>query len=470
MQNQIPMKTKHIAWLLGIALVLTAGYFAFGSSADTVKSDMLLVTPEQGPFEVGIQATGELKAKNSIKIRGSQAMRSVGEWQTSIKELIPEGTIVEKGDFVASLDKTELANKITERTTDIEREQTKLEQMQIDTAIQMKDINDQIGNLLFNMEQELLEIERNKYEPQMVIDQSRLKLKNSERSLDQLENKKELIEIQSDAKIREIKTNIKQHNSKLALLNKVAGEFTITAPEGGMLIYEKTWNGKKTVGAQISGWDPVVAELPDLSRMISVAYVNEVDISKVREGQIVNLTIDAFPEKKFTGQIISVANIGQELKNQEAKVFEITIEVDQEDEVMRPAMTTTNKIQIYEYEDVISIPIDALQNDSLDYVWIQKGSKMIKQEVVTGPANEDHIVILAGVSKDDKVSLKEPNEPSTYSFTLIETELKDQAQEKVAEWKESKEVYDNQNEEKAKERSPSKIDKKQGGGPFIITG
>jgi len=422
------MKTKHFAWILGIALALTAGYFAFGSSEDAVKSDILLVTPEQGPFEVGIQATGELKAKNSIKIRGSQAMRSVGVWQTSIKELIPEGTIVEKGDFVASLDKTELANKITERTTDIEREQTKLEQMQIDTAIQMK------------------------------------------RSLDQLENKKELIEIQSDAKIREIKTNIKQHNSKLALLNKVAGEFTITAPEGGMLIYEKTWNGKKTVGAQISGWDPVVAELPDLSKMISVAYVNEVDISKVKEGQIVKLTIDAFPEKKFTGQIISVANIGQELKNQEAKVFEITIEVDQEDEVMRPAMTTTNKIQIFEYADVTSIPIDALQNDSLDYIWVKNGSKMRKQEVVVGPANEDHIIILAGLQAGDKVSLKEPSDAVNYEFTLIADTDKAAAKKQIKEWTSAKDKYDTNNEEKAKERSPSKTDKDSGGGGFIIMG
>lgn len=464
------MKTKHLAWLLGIALICIAGYYAFGKSDDAIKSDILLVTPDQGPFEVGIQATGELKAKNSIKIRGSQAMRSVGVWQTSIKELIPEGTIVEKGDFVASLDKTELANKITERTTDIEREQTKLEQMQIDTAIQMKDINDQIGNILFNMEQERLEIERNKYEPQMVIDQSLLKLKNSERSLDQLENKKELIEIQSDAKIREIKTNIKQHNSKLALLNKVAGEFTITAPEGGMLIYEKTWNGKKTVGAQISGWDPVVAELPDLSKMISVAYVNEVDISKVKEGQIVNMTIDAFPEKKFTGQIISVANIGQELKNQEAKVFEITIEVDQEDEVMRPAMTTTNKIQIFEYADVTSIPIDALQNDSLDYVWVKNGSKMRKQEVVVGPANEDHIIILAGLSQNDKVSLKEPANAETYTLKLIDDSSKSAAEKQKQEWSSSKEKYDEENKAKAKERSPSKIDKEEGGGGFIIMG
>lgn len=463
------MKKKYLYWMI-IPIALIAGYYAFGRSSEVEKDDILLVTPETGKFVVGIQATGELKAKNSIKIRGPQSMRSVGVWQTSIKDLIPEGTIVEKGDFVASLDKTELANNITERTTDIEREETKLEQMKIDTAIQMKEIRDQIADIKFNMQQEKLEIERNKYEPQMVIDQSLLKLQNSERNLDQLENKKELILIQSDAKIREIQTNIKQFTTKLSLLNQVAGEFTITAPESGMLIYEKTWNGKKTVGAQISGWDPIVAELPDLSKMISVAYVNEVDISKVREGQLVDITIDAFPENKYTGQIISVANIGQELRNQEAKVFEITIEVDQADEIMRPAMTTTNNINIFEYPEVTYIPIDALQNDSIDYVWLKTGGKLQKQEVVVGPTNEDHIMIIAGVNQNDKVSLKAPDNPKEYKLNSIEASAKDEAENVIAEWKKKKEEYDNKNEEAVKSRSESKRDKEDGGGGFIIMG
>lgn len=463
------MKLKNLLWIL-IPIALLIAYFAYSSSSTSAASSQLYVTADQGQFLVGIQATGELKAKNSVKIRGSQSMRSVGVWQTSIKELIPEGTMVKKGDFVADLDKTEIANKITEATTDIEREQTKLEQMKIDTAIQMKELNDQIANIKFNMEQEKLEIERNKYEPQMVIDQSLLKLRNSERSLDQLENKKELIKIQSDAKIREIKTNIKQVNSKLELLNQVAQEFRITAPEDGMLIYEKTWNGKKTVGAQISGWDPVVAELPDLSKMISVAYVNEVDISKVRKGQLVDITIDAFPEKSFTGQIISVANIGQELRNQEAKVFEITIEVDQEDEVMRPAMTTTNEIRIYEYADVMYLPIDAIHNDSLNYVWVKSGASYRKQEVVTGPVNEDHIIILAGIDADDKVSLKAPGNAKEYELNTVTAESKTQAESRLEDWKEAKENYDSKNEKLVEKRSPSKIDKEEGGGGFIIMG
>lgn len=463
------MKTKHLLWLLLPALLI-GSYFLLSSDKKASTESLLTVSPERGAFKVGIQATGELKAKNSIKIRGPQGMRSVGVWQTSIKDLIPEGTMVQKGDFVANLDKTEIANKLTEANTDIEREQTKLEQMEIDTAIQMKDLRDQIANIKFTMEQERLEIERNKYEPQMVIDQSKIKLRNSERSLDQIINKQELILIQSDAKIREIQTNIKQYRSKLAQLNSVAQEFTITAPEAGMLIYEKTWNGKKTVGAQISGWDPVVAELPDLSQMITIAYVNEVDISKVKKGQIVDVKLDAFPDKAFTGQIISVANIGQELRNQEAKVFEITIEVDQQDEVMRPAMTTTNEIKIFEYPEVTYIPIDALQNDSIDYVWVKSPSGLQKKQVITGPVNEDHIVILAGINLDDKISLKTPDDPKSYPFVLVDANAAQKAKDQLKEWNIAKDQYDSENEIKVKQREPSKRDVEEGGGGFIIVG
>jgi len=233
--------------------------------------------------------------------------------------------------------------------TDIEKELTKLEQIKIDTAIQMKGVRDDIANMQFSMAQERLEIERNKYEPQMVIDQSKLKLQNSERSMDQLKGKTELMVIQSDAKVREIQANLKQLDAKLKQMTDLASSFTITAPEDGMLIYERSWNGKKGPGSQISAWDPTVAELPDLTKMTSVAYINEIDISKIKKGQIVKIKVDAFPEKDFDGQIISVANIGQELKGQEAKVFEIVIAVNQIDDILRPAMTTTNEIKIYEY-------------------------------------------------------------------------------------------------------------------------
>ncbi len=69
-----------------------------------------------------------------------------------------------------------------------------------------------------------------------------------------------------------------------------------------MVIYRRGWDGQKQgVGTEISVWDPIVAELPNLKEMKSKTYVNEIDISKVKVKQEVRIGVDAFPDKKFTG-------------------------------------------------------------------------------------------------------------------------------------------------------------------------
>ena len=432
----------------------------------TTSNTNLYAEAKKSNFLVSVSATGELKAKKSTMIRGPQGMRSAQIYNTTIKDIIPEGTLVKKGEYVASLDKSELATKIQNVQTEIEKENTKLEQIKIDTAIQMKGIRDQIADQEFNMAQEKLEIQRNKYEPQMVIEQSELKLKNSERAMDQLRNKAELMVIQSEAKVREIEATLKQQAAKLKQMMDLSLAFTIKAPEDGMLIYQRTWNGKKGPGSQISGWDPTVAELPDLTKMTSVAYISEIDISKIKKGQKVNIKVDAFPEKDFDGQIISVANIGQELRGQEAKVFEIVIAINQTDDVLRPSMTTTNEIQIYEYAEVVSVPLEAFYSDSIDYVIVKKPNGMVRKQIISGATNENHVIVVEGIDSDEKVLLSPPDNLDKIPFEYLEPGIAEAAITILDNWKKDKEEYDKQNEIAVK--GDEDQNKDFGGGGSII--
>ena len=80
--------------------------------------------------------------------------------------------------------------------------------------------------------------------------------------------------------------------------------------------------------------------------MMSKTYVNEIEVSKIKPGQNVNIIVDAFPKKAFTGQVISVANIGEQLPNSDAKMFETLIKIKEYDTELRPSMTTGNKLII----------------------------------------------------------------------------------------------------------------------------
>jgi len=182
------------------------------------------------------------------------------------------------------------------------------------------------------------------------------------------------------------------------------------------LIYRRNWDGKKMgVGAQISGWDNVVATLPDLSKMITKTYVNEIDISKVKVGQEVEIGIDAFPEKKLTGKVREVANIGEQLSGANAKVFEVVITVNEFDSILRPAMTTKNTIITNVFAKELFIPIEAVHTTDT-ITWVVTGKK--RKQVKLGESNDNEIIVREGLAEDDEILLTLP--PDVESLPLFD--------------------------------------------------
>jgi hypothetical protein len=188
-----------------------------------------------------------------------------------------------------------------------------------------------------------------------------------------------------------------------------------------MVIYKRDrTNAKRKVGSSISPWDNVVATLPDMSTMISKTYVNEIDVSKVKAGQKVEMLVDAFPEKSYTGVVTEVANIGEQLPNADAKVFEVTIKVNESDPILKPSMTTGNKIITKTVEDVVYVPLECVQPgaDSIPFVYTRKGEKQV---VVTGEENENNVVIEQGLEAGTLIYLSTPENPD--KFKLVGQDL-----------------------------------------------
>jgi hypothetical protein len=159
----------------------------------------------------------------------------------------------------------------------------------------------------------------------------------------------------------------------LKMLTTLYDQFVIYAPENGMVIYRKDRGNKIKKGSSISTRNPIVATLPDLTKMISRCYVNEVDIRLIIIGQEVRIGIDAFPEKRLTGTIRNIANVGESLPSGDAKVFEVEIEINESDIDLKPGMTTSNEIVVQKERDILALPMECLHNigDSLSFVYLK---------------------------------------------------------------------------------------------------
>jgi hypothetical protein len=207
----------------------------------------------------------------------------------------------------------------------------------------------------------------------------------------------------------------------------------VKAPAPGMVIYVREWNGKKKgVGSQWSPWDAAVATLPDLTQMESQTYVNEVDVRKIALGQKVSITLDADPSKKLEGKVTALANVGEQRPNQDSKVFEVKIEIARPDTTLRPGMTTANAIETSVVTNVLSVPIEAVSSDSgFAYVYKKDGRSIVKQQIETGAMNDNEIVVVRGLKKDEKVLLTVPPNSATLEVVKL-PEIGKKASDKVA--------------------------------------
>jgi multidrug resistance efflux pump len=314
---------------------------------------------------------------------------------------------VQKGQFVAELDKSALVDKLKQRENDLTKAESDFTQATLDTTLTLREARDQLVNLQFEMEQKKLELQQSAYEPPATIKQVQIALEKAERDYAQAKKNYEVKVAQSVAKVKSARATLTNEQNAVEFLRTLMNEFVITAPENGMLIYARDWDGvKKRQGSNISAWEPVVATLPDLSSMISKTYVNEVDIRKLKTGQNVRVGLDAFPDKKLTGVVSSVANMGEQKPNSDAKVFEVVIKVNETDTTLRPAMTTSNIIVASTEPDRLFVPLEAIRNkENITYVLKKEGIAYRKQEVKIGSINDQSVVILEGLTEQDYVML-----------------------------------------------------------------
>lgn len=398
------MTIKRTLISIGILLVLSATAYAFFFRDKKMNSD-ILVEVKKNDFEVNILTTGELRSKSMTMISAPTKLRQLGIYQIKIADMVPEGTLVKEGAFVVSLDNSDVLTKIKDQQLNIDKKNAEIKQASLDTMMELRTLRDEIVNLGFDLEQKVLEKEQSRYEAPAEIKRVQLEYEKAERTLRQKKDNYKTKQIQTQTKMQILGSDMKQLTNYMEGLTSILSQLTINAPKSGMLVYDKNWNGqKKSVGTQIELWNPTLATLPDLTQMEALTYVNEVDIQKVKVGQSVDIGLDAATDKKLKGVVKSVANIGEEKPNSDAKVFEVLIDVLTEDPILKPAMTVSCKIATEKYKDALQVPLEAIYNDANgSFIFKRAEGNLVKQYVKVYTVNESNALITNGLKEGDRI-------------------------------------------------------------------
>ena len=395
--------------LFGIPVVLIlVGYTLFGNTADEDVSITTKVV--KGDFVNEVIISGEAQSTSLKKINGPDGIRKFKLRDVKIQDLIPEGSLVKEGDYVGRLDPSEVNEQILDAQLNLETAQSKYTQEQLDTTLTLKQERTAIKDLLFDIQENKLELKQSIYEPPATIKKLEINIERLERDLKEKTEDYKIKEQKAMAKMVEVGTEVSKISKMLEELRNLQKSFTIHSDANGMVTYAKNWDGsKRKVGSSISMWDPAIATLPDLTKMESKTYANEVDIRKIKKDLPVIIGFDAFPDVTVKGTITNVANVGEEKRGSDIKLFQVLVNFDENNENVRPGMTTSNRILIHKEEEVLMVPLEAIfSQDSISFVYAKSGLSIDKKEIEMGESNLDVVIIKKGLNENDVVYLSKP--------------------------------------------------------------
>jgi len=416
------LKNKYFKW--GVIIVVVGLIIVLSTRKKIISNDEITAPVVFGDFVSVVYSTGQLKAESSVSINLPEEIssRRLGIYEIKVIRIIDEGVVVDSGDYVATLDYSAVEEQRLKYYDEWEDLLNSYEDAKLDTNLTLSNLRDDLLNGKVQMEEKKLILSQSIYESPAIKRQAQLDVERAERDLEQKHRNYDIKKRQGEYKVYRHWEEVKSAQERLDDVDKLIEKLEVKAPKPGMVIYSFDRFGKKIKeGASISRWRPKIAELPDLSSMLSKTFINEIDISKVKVGQHVDVGIDAFPEKHFDGEIISVANIGQVIPGGDSKVFEVNIKIKGSDPDLKPAMTTSNIITTDVLKDVLYIPLDAVfSNDTLQFVYVKESNGIRKQIVDIGTDNENYVVVTEGLKQGGELLLTKPEKADELSFSGAE--------------------------------------------------
>lgn len=199
-------------------------------------------------------------------------------------------------------------------------------------------------------------------------------------------------------------------------LTKARGElaaFVITAPSEGVVQYGdavRPWRRTEIhVGMTVSRGQ-VLMSIPDVANLDVGINVPEVDIRRVRTGQVARVTVDAMPGRTFEARVVKVAevaNAGHWISS-DVKEFKVDLSLTR-DPAHKPGFSCRAEIVTRVIADAVQIPVQAVfREDDEYYVYRVIRRSHERQIVKLGGASETHAQIKDGLSEGDKVYLGIP--------------------------------------------------------------
>jgi multidrug efflux pump subunit AcrA (membrane-fusion protein) len=399
------------ALALGVAALFlarspkAAALFASAGLAKTAAEvETFTVTP--GTLTFRVETTGTLRATSVQSFGGPPAFGHY--WQFQLVSIIPEGRNVKKGEVLMMFDAQRVNEDLMKFQNELDQASKELEKTKAQIDLERQELTAKLAEAEANYEKlKLKQRISSDIEASRNVELDMLAVEQARREAEALQERLEWHKKSSEATYNIIASRKTRAENKVAQINQGRENFQAKADRDGVVVYKTKWNGEKyQIGENVWSGQPIL-DIPDLNTIRAEAFVPEVDIGKIQLEQRVEITMDAFPGKSYTGKVKQMDTlVRQKSWDIQNKILSVEIELDQLDTgLMRPAMSIKSKIETGAIADCLFVPLKAVQTTADGaQVKVRTAAGWQTRTVKLGEANANDVVILEGLKAGDRVA------------------------------------------------------------------
>ena len=374
--------------LLGLALVLLGALRRPNVVIPSAKV-------ERGDVRITLTESGELRAAQQTTVSATN--------DKLITWLVPEGTRVKKGDLLVRFEsqKYELAKSTAESMLAVA-------QADLQKARSEREARESTEQKALLEYQALPELAEKGYINKSELERAHLAY----------------LEVKAgnhafDAAVQAAHAHVDRAGQEVEVQQRKLDEGEVHAPCDGVVVYASGGEAANPIRISV-GMIPFegmpLLYLPDTANMVVDAEISEFDLGKVHIGSLAELRLDAYPEARFAGEVVSVGALARQKisritgKPTGVKVFDVRVRVQGDDERLKPGLSTTLDILVSEHSAALYLPLAAVFLDELDRtVAYRKNGHGTEQRVLTLGGTTDRIAIVTeGLAEGDEVLLVAP--------------------------------------------------------------
>jgi HlyD family secretion protein len=350
---------------IGLGAVVVVGGIVWYSINQANKGVVTVQTAKvakQDSLISQVTASGEIKPTTYTNVYAQGFGRIM-------EIVVKEGDHIKKGDKLLLQENVQATADVQAQAAAINSNQWGVEAAEAGYKAAQSDLTVQQANL----EKAKLDYERgqNLYKDGLIPKQDFDQRKTTyDGAVASVESAKSRMLVQK-AQLDQTRAQLDQNKAVLVRTKDVLSKTIYTSPINGIVSYLPVRLGEYVVPGIQNATGSFLMTLSDMSTVTAEVKVDETDIVNVKNGQDVDVTIDAVPGKVFKGKVTEIgsqavlrtsglATTQTTTSNQEAKDFKVVVTLINPPDDVRPGLSATAKIKTAERKNVIGIPIQAL--------------------------------------------------------------------------------------------------------------